>query len=780
MFYLRIFRIAILVMGVMSSFAALQTTVAAVNEETAVLEKAAVVRFTGQEGISTLFTYELDLATSVKNLNLTNAVGRPLLVKANPGRTVHGMIERIEQLGLENDRALYRIRLVPTVAKLKHTVKSRTFQEMNVPDIVEEVFGNAGIASYEYRLTDTYPQREMIVQHQETDFTFISRLMEQEGIHYHFEPASSGHKMVLSDHNQGFPVLPKGALIMSPTRPPSISSFSRGHGLHAGRVEVSAYNFVTPTTDLTGTTATSVFQDLTEHSHPSRSMSLETDFTFISRLMEQEGIHYHFEPASSGHKMVLSDHNQGFPVLPKGALIMSPTRPPSISSFSRGHGLHAGSVEVSAYNFVTPTTDLTGTAATSVFQDLTEHSHPSHVNTKSYSAEQAGIRLDTRIAHAQQCTGEASYAHLQAGHRIVLSGHYRKDFNREYVITAIEHTVTPQGYSTTFHCLPSNITYRPLPITPTPKIAGVVSGIVTGPAGEEKYVDEFGRVKVAFPWRSPAFRGPYDEKSSAWIRVMQLAAGRGSTTMWLPSVGDEVAVAFEHGDPSRPVVLGDLYNAVRMPPVALPDNKTLTVFRGYSEPGGGGFNEIVFENQAGAESVVMHGQKDMQVEAMNDMQVEAKNDMRVQAARDMNIQAANDMSLQTTTQMSLHAGQDQTGKPMTQVLLDLKNSPEGFSVRTGKEILLNGQGTVTVDSANGVTVTTPKQVFLGGSQIQVNSAQEQHLTDGTFQVKSLGFDVETGSEIILKGGTSITLRSGNHYLTIGPFGIIASTGIVTP
>ena len=194
---------------------------------------------------------------------------------------------------------------------------------------------------------------------------------------------------------------------------------------------------------------------------------------------------------------------------------------------------------------------------------------------------------------------------MQAGYRFLLSGHPRKEFNQEYVITGVEHHGTPKDYHNSFTCLPSNFVFRPSPLTPQPRIEGVLSGIVVGPQGESKYVDEFGRVRVRFPWRNPAFSDSSDFGDSGWVRVAQIATGIGNTAMWLPEVGDEVVIAFDHGDLNHPVVIGSLYNASSPPPAPLPDNKTQTLVSSTSIPGGNIPLELVMEAQAGQEQLTL-------------------------------------------------------------------------------------------------------------------------------------------------------------------------------
>jgi len=414
-----------------------------------------------------------------------------------PGRVVAGMVENLEQLGATRRQGRYRVRIVPTLNRLAYRITSRTFAEMNSVQIVSSLLNDAGIPGLETRIGSSVSPQEISVQYQESELAFFSRLLENEGIHYHFELSGSGVKTVLGDSNNAFPVLSPGTLVFSAKKAPAITSFSRGLSLRSGKIQAGDFNWKTPQVN------------------------------------------------------------------------------------------------------------LTATAQSPLFRDLVEGVFPAPVNTLQDSQKFSAIRLGARVTEGQSCGGKSRYTHMQAGYRFLLSGHPRKEFNQEYVITGVEHQGTPKDYHNSFTCLPSNFVFRPSPLTPQPKIAGVLSGIVVGPQGESKYVDEFGRVRVRFPWRNPGFSDSSEYGDSGWVRVAQIATGVGNTAMWLPEVGDEVVIAFEHGDLNHPVVIGSLYNASSPPPVPLPDNKTQTLVRSRSIPGGNISLELLMEAQAGQEHLTL-------------------------------------------------------------------------------------------------------------------------------------------------------------------------------
>jgi len=232
--------------------------------------------------------------------------------------------------------------------------------------------------------------------------------------------------------------------------------------------------------------------------------------------------------------------------------------------------------------------------------------------------------------------------------------HPRPDFNQKYVMTTVEHNWVGGKYSNTISCLPSNFVYRPARTTPRPSIAGVVPGIVVGPAGEEIHVDEHGRIKVRFSWWSSTVSNNNEYGEGGWVRVAQLATGSGSVAMWLPEVGDEVLVAFEHGDPRRPVVVGSLYNGQNVPPYPLPDRKDLSILGRQSTTGLK--NEIIFDNTGGQKMLAIQGGKRMSLQAGDDLNIQASHNLNIQAGNEFNLNVSKQILMQGNETITLRSG----------------------------------------------------------------------------------------------------------------------------
>jgi type VI secretion system secreted protein VgrG len=588
-----------------------------------------VVQFSGRESVSQAYEFDLTIATSDKNLAMGSALGQPIVVPVAAGRAIAGMIERIEQVDATGAQGLYRLHIASSLNRLKYRSGSRTFYGKKPGDIVMQILTEAGIpsSSVEFRLAASQQSEQLTVQYQETDFAFVSRLLEAAGIHYHVEATPAGDKVVFGDGNGGFPMAPIGKVAFAVTGGPAINSFTRGLSLHSGQIQAGDYNWETPTTDLTST-------------------------------------------------------------------VQGPA-----------------------------------------FVDLTERMFPAGIETKPESLLVGNLRLQARIADAQPCGGESTYPQLQAGQRVVLVNHPRADFNQEYVITAVEHQRTGKEYRNTFRCLPVQFVFRPLPVTSVPKIGGVMPAIVVGPPGETKHVDKYGRVMVRFPWRSPAHSTPQDPGDAGFIRVAQIAAGTGAAALWLPEVGDEVLVAFEHGDPRHPVVIGSVYNAKDMPPVALPGNKHLSIFRQQSA---NGVNELVYDGKPGNERLVIQSGP--------------------------NILAMVNATSTQGPSVSVSSGGAQAGLMLAG---GTPTQAPSVSITSGGDVIQRAGRALTVDAASDLTVKSGQTISVTGQKdAVVTVAGNTTFTTGMALKASVGADtqVTVAGSAILESAKDVTVRAGQNFL----------------
>jgi type VI secretion system secreted protein VgrG len=224
-----------------------------------------------------------------------------------------------------------------------------------------------------------------------------------------------------------------------------------------------------------------------------------------------------------------------------------------------------------------------------------------------------------------------------------------------------------------------------LRVTGRPKINSLQSAVVIGPDGEEIYTDQFGRIKVMFPWDRLG-------SGTAWARVSQVWAGNNWGAMFLPRIGQEVLVDFEEGNPDHPIIVGRVYNAEQIPPGTLPNKQNISGFRSHSTKGGGEHDAdvLTFDDTMGSEIFYMRAEKDMWVRVENDRKAFVVNNETItvqQGDRAVTVSQGNDsleisMGSQTTEAMqsiTLKVGQ-------SSIVLD----PTGVTIK-GMQIQIQGQ-----------------------------------------------------------------------------------------
>lgn len=491
----------------------------------------------------------------------------------------------------------------------------------------------------------------------------------------------------------------------------------------------------------------------------------ETDLSFVARILEAAGIHYHVETAPAGDKFVLGDNNGAFPLGAVGKLVFSQAANPAIIAFSRGHALHSGQVHIGDYNWKTPTAAVSAVSQAGQFMDLAERVYPAGVENQAEAQVNANLRLAARMAESQVCRGESTYPQLQAGTRVIL---VESRFSGDYLITSVTHQYNDKVYRNEFRCLPAQVIYRPLPRTPIPTVAGVVSGIVVGPQGEPKHVDQYAREKVRFPWlpSQPA------QSDTGFIRVAQIAAGSGSAVLWLPEVGDEVLVAFEHGDPDRPVIVGSVYNGKDMPPVSLPANKYVSLFR--QRGANGVLTEVVLDGAPGAERLFLQGQS-VSVTAGGDLLERAGRNIVVESAADLAIKTGQNLSVTTqkdatvaiagNTQWTIGGDAQWTvGKSLQQTVgvNHVMEIGKDLSIRAGQNYVLQIQRLARLTAGDDAVLQVGKSLVVNtGAMFQFVAAQTGTLQvgdsfigmkrDGSIDIFGKDIDVKSSGNLILKG-----------------------------
>lgn len=366
----------------------------------------------------------------------------------------------------------------------------------------------------------------------------------------------------------------------------------------------------------------------------------ESTLAFVSRLLEEEGLFYYFEHEPSKHTLVLTDHCGQVPPCPEvSKLRMAATDSwamaddPVVTRLEMEHAAITGTVTLSSFDYEHPSRALLASVAGEQPNEI--YDYFGGYTEKADGDRFARLRLEQLESEQQVVRGEANCASLTAGHKFDLTEHANQQANQAYHILAVRHTASIPNYvndgsefeySNSFDAVPQTVPYRPPLRTPRPLVHGTQTAIVTGPSGEEIWVDKLGRVKVHFHWDR---RGKLDENSSCWVRVSSSWAGKGYGNFSAPRIGQEVIVDFLEGDPDQPIIVGRVYNGEQTPPCD-PGGKggVISGLRSKTHKGSG-FNEMIMDDTAGKEKIAIHAQYDMSTTVLHDDAQTVKNDRTI-------------------------------------------------------------------------------------------------------------------------------------------------------
>jgi len=526
--------------------------------------------FTGSEAISQLFHFDLDLLSENDSIQFQDVVGKSVTLRiydAKGGeRHWNGFISRFSQGAQDRRLTAYRAQMVPWLWFLTRTADCRIFQNQKVPDIIQKIFTDLKFHDFKLRLYGDFAPRDYCVQYRETDFNFVSRLMEEEGIFYYFKQEEGKHTLVLANDPAAHDPCPN-----------------------------------------------------------------------------QKTARYDFRGGNLAYEDVVTElfYQEEF---------------------------RTGAWAQTDYNFETPSTSLAVTVSGKNPYQIYEY--PGQYRVRPAGDHLAKIRLQEQTVPGKVIQGGGGCRYFSSGYQFKLEEHYRADLNQAYVLTSVRHMAT-QGasyqvgggggeeltYRNSFECIPFSTPYRPPRVTPEPFVQGCQTAVVVGPAGEEIYTDKHGRVKVQFHWDR---EGKKNENSSCWIRVSHPWAGQGWGAISIPRIGQEVIVDFLEGDPDQPIITGRVYNAGQMPPFGMPGGAVISGVKSNSTKGGGGYNEISLNDTKGTELINIHAQYDQQKKVEHDERVKIGNDRSEEVGRDEKIQIDRDRTEEVKHDEKIRIGNDKT------------------------------------------------------------------------------------------------------------------------
>ena len=469
----------------------------------------------------------------------------------------------------------------------------------------------------------------------------------------------------------------------------------------------------------------------------------ESDLQFINRLAAEEGWHYRYQHGSvDGEEqpaLIIADHHGDAPKLdpvPCNTQAGGSSKQACVFSFAYEERIKAASVAMKDYTFKNPAYALMheqSAGSPNHREDYQHYDYPGRYKADASGQPFTQARLDALRNDASLAKGESNRPDFTPGAKVELQDHDSQSLNREWLLTAITHTgkqpqameeeggSEPTSYHNDFTAIPADKTWRPL-CEHKPMMDGPQMAIVTGPEGEEIHCDQYGRVKVRFPWDRYSKN---DEHSSAWLRVAQGWAGGQYGFMALPRIGNEVIVSFLDGDPDQPIITGRTYHATNTPPYALPEHKTRTTLKTKTHKGEGS-NELRFEDEADQEQIYVHAQKDLDLLTENNRTEVIKNDSHLTVENnrfshtkgnshhtvdgEKREQTGKDHSFNVTGTLHLKAG-----------TAWLSDSGTELHIKAGQKTVIEAGAEITLKAGGSFVKIDPSGVALGGASIKMNA-----------------------------------------------------------
>ncbi|SIT59032.1 conserved hypothetical protein [Mesorhizobium prunaredense] len=503
--------------------------------------------------------------------------------------------------------------------------------------------------------------------------------------------------------------------------------------------------------------STAKFEKRLQGTYPPREYCVqydESDLDFVQRLLEHEGILYFFEHDEGKHTLVLADAMNklkpapGYEKVPYHFEGQGSRRDVEyITEWIPGSSVRPGAYVHTDYDFEKPGADLMAKSAQPFSHKLAageNYRQPGAHLDVGRGDSLAAIRREEIQAVHQRIAAVGTVRGLYSGCTFKLDGFPREDQNQEYLVVSAEYRLFDPGYrafadveSENFKVIlgvaPTALAYRPPRVTTRPIMRGPQTATVVGPSGEEIFTDKYARVKVQFHWDR---LGKKDQNSSCFVRVSQTWAGSGWGFIQIPRIGQEVIVDFIEGDPDLPIITGRVYNASQMPPYGLPGSATQSGWKSDSSKGGGGYNELMFEDKAGSELVNFQAQKDHNLLIKNDRTKLVQHDQSDRIDHDAKHSVGHNLDEDVGNNKTVKVGVDQTtdiGNNDTETV----GVNRSLTVGSNETINIGSNSTETIGANHTQTVALIQTITVGAARIDSVGAAETR-TVGAVQTNTIG------------------------------------------
>jgi type VI secretion system secreted protein VgrG len=682
-----------------------------------------------REELGRLFSFQLDLLSEDGAVKPEDVLGKNVTVKValpdDSTRYFNGFVTRFSAGEKYGRYHRYGALVQPWLWFLTRTADCRIFQEMSVPDIVKAVLGELDVNDFKMELTGSYRKLVYCVQYRETDFNFISRLLEHEGIYYYFKHTDGHHTMVMTD-----------------------------------------------------------------------SSSQAAAFAGYDVLQ-------YFEPGRLARPDV--EH---------------------IQTWEFGRQIQPGAYVHDDYDLERPSVNLK--AQKSLARGHSQASHemydyPGFYVKKPDGEQYAGVRIEEHAAQYEAAQASTNARGVCAGYLLKLDNYPRADQNKEHLILAASHDLVfsqyealPHAVGVDYRCqftaMATTEQFRPKRITPKPFVQGPQTAVVVGPSGDQIYTDKYGRVKVQFRWDR---RGEKNENSSCWIRVSSPWAGKGWGAVATPRIGQEVIVDFLEGDPDQPIITGRVYNQEQLPPFGFPAGAVISGVKSDTHKGSGN-NEMSLDDTAGSERVYIHGQFNMDTVIEHDQtstihnnrtdrvdvddsesigknqkwDVGVNRDATIGADETLTVGANRTKSIGANETITVGSNRDATVGSSETLTVAMQRTHsvginETINVGAAQEISVGAMQAITVGANQSTNVGVNQSTEVGANQ-SIEVGKNASMTAGGDESRgikggratSIGKDdaLKVAKNLVVDAGDSVTIKTGSASITMKKDGTITIKG----